>query len=96
MGNGPAPLQNEIQKHMEISDTQFNVYFSIKSFAALLPPLVLAIVLDRFSLRSLLVSISVCLAIGQMFFAIGLQDKDHFLCVLGRFMVGLSDALTIF
>mmetsp|Transcript_30113 Transcript_30113/g.35198 ORF Transcript_30113/g.35198 Transcript_30113/m.35198 type:complete len:82 (+) Transcript_30113:441-686(+) len=81
---------------MQISDAQFNVYFSIKSFAALLPPLMLAIVMDRFTIRSLLVSISVCLTVGQMFFAIGLQDKDHYLCVLGRFMVGISDALTIF
>ena len=82
--------------HMEISDAQFNVYYSIKYIGALLPPLVLAVVIDRFSLRSLLVSISVMLAIGQMFFAIGLQDKDHFLCMLGRFMVGLSDSLSIF
>ena len=81
---------------MQISDAQFNVYFSIKSFAALIPPLVFAVVMDRLTLRSLLVSISILLALGQFFFAVGLQDKDHWLCVLGRFMVGLSDALSIF
>ena len=31
-----------------------------------------------------------------MFFAIGLQDQDHILCILGRFMIGLSDSLSIF
>ena len=81
---------------MAISDAQFNLYFSAKSFASLLPPLVLAVVMDRFTLRSLVVSITMCLAIGQMFFALGLSDRDHYLCVLGRFMVGLSDSLTIF
>ena len=81
---------------MNITDSQFNAYFSIKSFAAMVAPLGLAFVMDRFTIRSMLVSISICLALGQMFFAIGLQDKDHALCVLGRFMVGISDALTIF
>lgn len=31
-----------------------------------------------------------------MLFAIGLTDKDHYLCVVGRFFIGLSDSLTIF
>lgn len=57
---------------MNISDAQFNVYFSIKSFAGLLPPLVFAVVMDKLTLRSLLVSISILLAVGQFFFAIGL------------------------
>lgn len=49
---------------MNITDPQFNVYFSIKSFAAMIAPLILAVVMDRFTIRSLLVSISFCLAIG--------------------------------
>lgn len=72
------------------------MYFSAKFLASLIPPLVLAVVMDRFTLRSLLVTISFCCCLGQMFFAIGLQDKDHYLCVLGRFLIGISDALTIF
>ena len=49
---------------MEITDAQFNVYFSIKYFAALLAPLALVSVMDRFSLHTLLVGISVTLVIG--------------------------------
>ena len=81
---------------MNITDAQFNMYFSIKFFASLIPPLVLAVVMDGLTLRSLLLSISTCCALGQMFFAIGLQDKDHMLCVLGRFLIGISDSLSIF
>ena len=96
MENGPAPLQNEIQAHMEITDAQFNVYFSIKSLAALILPLLLAAVMDRLTLRSLLISLSFVCALGQMLFAIGLNDKDHALCVLGRFLIGCSETMTIF
>ena len=54
-----------------------------------------AFVLDSFSMRSILLTISILLCIGQLFFAIGLSDKDQWLCVLGRFFVGFSDALAI-
>lgn len=81
---------------MEISDAQFNIYFSIKSLASLLPPLLLAFVMGRFSLRGILLTLSFCCMLGQMFFAIGLSDKDHTLCILGRLLIGVSDALTIF
>ena len=72
VSNGPAPLQTEIQQYMNITDAQFNMYFSIKFFASLIPPLILAVVMDGLSLRSLLLSISFCCALGQMFFALGL------------------------
>ena len=81
---------------MGISDAQFNIYFSIKFLGSLFPPLILAVIMDRLSLRPLLLALSLSCAIGQMFFAIGLSDKDHMLCVLGRFLVGISDTLSIF
>ena len=31
-----------------------------------------------------------------MFYAIGLNDKDQMLCILGRFFIGISDSLSIF
>ena len=61
----------------------------------MVPPLIFAFVLDSFSIRSILLTISILLCIGQLFFAIGLADKDQWLCVLGRFFVGFSDALAI-
>ena len=64
--------------------------------ASLFPPLILAFAMDKLTLRPLLLSLSLCCAIGQMFFAIGLADKDHILCVLGRFLIGISDTLSIF
>ena len=81
---------------MGITDAQFNMYFSIKCFAALVPPLVLAVVMDKLSLRALLLTLTLCCVFGQMLFAMGLNDKDHYLCVVGRFFIGISDALTIF
>ena len=81
---------------MRISDAQFNMYFSAKFFASLIPPLILAVVMDKLSLRALLLTMSLACAFGQMLFAIGLTDKDHSLCVLGRFLIGISDNLSIF
>ena len=81
---------------MNITDAQFNMYFSVKFLASLFPPLILAVMMDKLSLRPLLLTLSLVCAIGQMFFAIGLNDKDHMLCMLGRFFIGISDSLTIF
>jgi len=72
------------------------MYFSVKCFASLVPLLVLTFALDRLSLRSLMLTICLCCTFGQMLFAIGLNDKDHFLCLLGRFFIGISDSLWIF
>ena len=72
------------------------MYFSIKSLASLVLPLLLAAVMDRLTLRSLLISLSFVCALGQMLFAIGLNDKDHMMCVVGRFLIGISETMTIF
>lgn len=72
------------------------MYFSAKFLASLFPPLVLAVAMDKLSLRPLLLTLSLTCAIGQMFFAIGLNDKDHMLCILGRLFIGISDSLSIF
>lgn len=49
---------------MGITDAQFNMYFSIKCFAALVPPLVLAVIMDKLTLRAVLLSLSLCCAFG--------------------------------
>lgn len=81
---------------MGITDAQFNMYFSVKFLASLFPPLVLAVMMDKLSLKPLLLTLSFTCAIGQMFYAIGLNDKDQMLCILGRFFIGISDSLSIF
>jgi len=41
-GNGPAPLQHEIQQYMSIQDTEFNMLYSIRSLSNLILPFFLA------------------------------------------------------
>ena len=72
------------------------MYFSVKFLASLFPPLILAVMMDKLALRPMLLTLSLLCAIGQMFFAIGLNDRDHWLCMLGRFLIGVSDSLSIF
>jgi len=61
----------------------------------MLPPIVMALALNKLSVRSILIFLSVACALGQALFAIGLQKKDFGLCLLGRFFIGMSDAQTI-
>ena len=64
MGNAPAPLQTEIQQYMGITDAQFNMYFSVKFLASLFPPLVLVVIMNKLSLKPLLLTLSFVCAIG--------------------------------
>ena len=50
------------------------MYFSVKFLASLFPPLILAVMMDKLSLRPMLLTLSLLCAVGQMIFAIGLND----------------------
>lgn len=76
MSNSPAPLQTEIQAHMSISDTQFNLYYSIKSLSSVLPPIILTAIGIQ-SLKKPLLMMSLACALGQMIFALGLSYKSQ-------------------
>ena len=92
----PAPLQTEIEEAMEINDAQFNMYFSIKAFSSMMPPFFIALIMSRVSLRTVLILLSLFCTVGQGLFAVGLSNKNHNMCLLGRFFIGLSDTQTIF
>jgi len=77
---------------MGISDSQFNMYYSIKSFSSMFPPFVIALAVHSVGLKPLLLVLSSVCAIGQFLFVYGLKYKDHSLCLAGRFFIGLSDS----
>ena len=58
---------------MDITDTQFNIYFSIKSFASMFPPFLFALIMNKVSLRIIITAVALIATIGQGFYAVGLQ-----------------------
>ena len=81
---------------MEIDDAQFNLYFSLKGAAGLIPMLSLPFILERYPMKTICLTISILLTIGQFLFAIGLASNSHWLCMLGRFLYGFGDSTSIF
>jgi predicted MFS family arabinose efflux permease len=73
VNNSPAPLQQEIQSHMGIKDSEFNAFYSIKSLSSMIPPFALTVASGRFSVKQLLMSFSISVAVGQAMFTVGLQ-----------------------
>lgn len=81
---------------MDIEDSQFNAYFSTKSFASILPPVILMILSGKqISISILIIIFTVSCALGQTLFTLGLQSHNQSLCIYGRIFIGFSDTLTI-
>jgi cyanate permease len=62
--NSPAPLQQEIQDHLGIGDSTFNLFYSIKSFSGMIFPFLTPLIYSRVGLRGMLVSTGVFCCIG--------------------------------
>lgn len=90
--NSPAPLQQEIETHLNITDTEFNLFYSVKSLAGIISPLFTAVLYQKIGLRWMLYLTGVACAVGQGMVAAGLQRGDFSYCLIGRFVLGLSDA----
>ena len=95
VANSPAPLQSEIEEHLNITDTQFNMYYSIKSFSSMITPFGIALSLNSLGLKPILIFLAGICALGQLCFVYGLMKKEHTWCLAGRFLIGLSDSQTI-
>lgn len=96
VSNSPAPLQTEIQKHMQISDSQFNAFYSLKTLSSIIPPIIMTVVSSKvLTIKSVVLSLCIACTLGQALFAVGIQNNDYTLCLVGRFLIGTSDALTI-
>jgi hypothetical protein len=81
---------------MGINDSQFNYYYSLKSLSSIIPPILMATLAhNRLSVKNFLIGLSLTCAIGQGLFAIGISKADQQFCLVGRFFIGLSDALTV-
>ena len=61
---------------MSINDADFNLFYSIKSFASIIFPFIIALALDKVGLKLMLVVLSICCAAGQWFFILGLTHKE--------------------
>ena len=91
-GNAPAPLQQEIQAHLNITDSQFNSFYSIKACSAMILPFLIAILYERIGLTYMLLTAGVTNGIGTYLFALGLSFSHYNTCLLGRMFIGLGDA----
>jgi hypothetical protein len=81
---------------MQISDSQFNAFYSLKTLSSIIPPVIMTVVSSKvLTIKSIVYSLCFACTIGQALFAIGIQNNDYALCLLGRFFIGTSDALTI-
>ncbi|CDW88287.1 major facilitator superfamily domain-containing protein 1 [Stylonychia lemnae] len=95
-GNSAAPLQREIQNDMNIIETDFNLLFSIRGLSNLFMPFLIGTIVEKFGFKYCLMLLCTFCTIGQMFFAIGLSLHNYHMLLMGRFIFGLSDSVSIF
>jgi MFS family permease len=81
---------------MGIVDTDFNLFFSMRSFPNLIVPFFLAAFIDRYGMKRVLLTLSALCCVGQLFFTLGLTWGSYWMCLLGRCIFGVSDSVTVF
>jgi predicted MFS family arabinose efflux permease len=77
VGNSPAPLQQEIMSHMGISETEFNLYFSVKGSAGVMSNILLTFLIQSLGISTMLILSAFCCSLGQALTWYGLVYANH-------------------
>jgi fucose permease len=93
--NTPGPLQKEIQTHMNISDSQFNNFYSAKAISSMILPFFIAILYEKLGLEYMLLTAGAINAAGTYLFLLGISFSHYSMSLLGRILMGLGD-VTVF
>lgn len=70
--------------------------FSIRFFSNLSLPFFLNALVGRIGLRKSYLALVMLCCLGQFLFTLGLSTHNYNLCLIGRFVFGLSDSMTVF
>lgn len=82
---------------MLITDAEFNAYFSIRWFGALIMPAIMTILLQRSKVNhtSLILVFCATCATGQALFALSMETENYKIGLFGRFLIGVAETQNI-
>jgi MFS family permease len=94
--NNPQALEDSMEKILDISESQFQLFYSLYALPNVVTLLIIGYLCDRFGVRLSLISLSAGVAFCQLIIAIGGYIKSYPLILVGRILFGIaSEALFI-
>jgi MFS family permease len=87
--NNPQALEDALREHLKISQTQFQLFYSLYSLPNIFTLLIIGYILDKFGMRRGIVILSGCLVLCQLIFAVGGQIKSYALMLVARILFGV-------
>eukprot|EP00850_Spirogloea_muscicola_P022497 SM000298S10951 [mRNA] locus=s298:37789:41726:- [translate_table: standard] len=88
--DNPSALKEPIQTALDLSDTQYNLFYSVYSFPNIVLPLAGGMLVDRCGTRTSMLLFTLCIVLGQGIFAAGIYSRSYHLSLAGRFTYGLG------
>ena len=90
-----SPLQPEMEAHLGIDDSQFNLLFSARAMTSIVFPFGLPLLLERAGTRVTTIIFVGASAAGQWLLIYGIDSKNYYVLVMSRLVFGLSDLVPI-
>ena len=94
-GNAMSPLQKEIEAHLNIDDSQFNLLFSARAITSIVFPFGLPLFLEKAGTRNTTIMFVGASVAGQYMLIYGIHIKNYPVLILSRLVFGLSDLVPI-
>jgi nitrate/nitrite transporter NarK len=88
----PAALNVPLEKYLATPNYQYylQLFYSLYSIPNIILPFFGGLLIDKFGERRLLLFLSLCVTIGHLLFAFGVQFKWYMSMLIGRFIFGIG------
>lgn len=90
-----SPLQPEIEAHMGIDDSEFNLLFSARAITSIVLPFGLPFLIQYAGTQITTMLFVFSAVAGQWMLIYGLESKDYNMLFMSRLVFGLSDLIPI-
>jgi len=88
--DSPQPLQLDIESYLNVSNSEYNLLYSVYSIPNLIFPFLSGLVIDSLGIRIAIIGLSLLVAVGQTILFSGAYYLNFHIMLLGRFILGMG------
>jgi len=88
--DNPIPLQNQLEENLNLSNTQYTLFFALDSLPNILLSLFAGFFTDKYGRRITVTLFACFMVIGQFLFASGVSIHSFTYAAIGRLIFGIG------
>lgn len=88
--DNPSALQSQLQERMKLSDSDFNLFYSVYSYPNIILPLFGGILLNYLGPNIVMLVCILCVLTGQGIFSVAVSTNSYVLALIGRTVFGFG------